>query len=109
DTFDTSGTTDDDAANDTDTETTTVNTSADVSVTKSGDSFGIAGDPGGVLYQLSIHNAGPSDAQAVQLQDVLPAGTTCLSLTETDSLSPTQYTCIPPACGTNGTVTCTRS
>jgi uncharacterized repeat protein (TIGR01451 family) len=48
--------------------------SADLSVRKSAPASVIAGQP--VTWTIVVTNAGPSDAQAVQLNDVVPAGIT---------------------------------
>ena len=52
----------------------TVATSADLAVTKTGPATAIAGT--NVTYTLSVTNNEPSDAQAVSLMDTLPAGET---------------------------------
>ncbi len=65
---------------------TSVNPAADLELTKTD-----SPDPvpvGGLLtYTLSVHNAGPSSAPAVQLTDTLPAGVTF------ESATPSQGTC----------------
>ncbi len=70
--------TDDSAANNMDSESTTVNTSADLSITKvdSTDPV-IAGNA--LTYTLTVNNAGPSDAAGVVVTDTLPAGVTLVS------------------------------
>ncbi len=74
---------------------TTVDPAADLELTKSD-----APDPvlaGELLtYTLSVHNAGPSSAAAVQLTDTLPAGVNF------DSATPSQGTCSEAS----GTVDC---
>src|SRR5207253_329109 len=55
-------------------------------------------------YAITVANAGPSDAQNVQLSDALPANTTFVS--ETHSVG---FTCTTPAVGGTGTVNCTSS
>lgn len=65
--------TDTDAGNDAGSEGTTIATSADVSVSKTQLTANpVAG--GQVVYRLDIGNAGPSDAQAVSLDETPPAG-----------------------------------
>ncbi|MCI0379621.1 MAG: DUF11 domain-containing protein [Gemmataceae bacterium] len=69
-----SDTTDPVLSNNTDAETTSVLTSADISVVKSdGPDPVIAGN--NVTYTLTITNNGPSDAQNVTVEDVIPDGT----------------------------------
>src|ERR671934_13666 len=62
------------------TETTKVNTSADLSVTKSDSPDPVlAGN--NITYTLTVNNAGPSDATGVSLSDPIPAGTSFVSAT----------------------------
>src|SRR5437588_873305 len=64
-------------ANNTGTDSTVVKTSANLSVTKSdGVTEVTAGDGVVRTYTITVHNAGPSDAQAVSLADTWPAGFT---------------------------------
>lgn len=81
--------------------TTTVNASADLSVTKTD-----APDPvtagSNLTYTITVSNAGPSAAAGVSLNDTLPAGTTFVSLA-----SAAGWACTTPAVGAAGTVTCT--
>ncbi len=64
--------TDPNAANDSATDTDTVTTSADLSVTKTDSADPIS--PGDVLdYVITVTNNGPSDAQNLQVTDTLPA------------------------------------
>jgi len=76
--------------------TTTLSTSADLSVAKSAPTAATAGS--NVTYTINIANGGPSDAATVTLSDVLPAGTTFVSENQTSG----------PAfnCTTGATVTC---
>jgi uncharacterized repeat protein (TIGR01451 family) len=53
-----------------------------------------------LTYTISVKNGGPSSAPAVVVNDVLPAGTTFASS------KTSQGTCLTPAPGTNGAVTC---
>src|SRR5205085_2050018 len=65
------GTTTDNTA----TDSNTVNTSANISVTKSdGVTSVTAGDGVTRTYTITASNAGPSDAQAVSVADTWPAG-----------------------------------
>jgi len=82
--------------NNTSTTNTTVTTSADVSVTKSGPAAATAGS--NVTYMITVMNGGPSNAASVTLTDVLPAGTTFVS--ESQTAGPV-FTCT-----TGATVTC---
>lgn len=72
---------DSNATNDTATATTAVNTRADLSVVKTGPATILVGN--NVTYTVTLTNNGPSDAQAVTLTDVLPAGETFVSQTQT--------------------------
>ena len=67
-------------ANNTDTEPTTVNAQADISVTKSDSPDPVVAGQN-LTYTITVHNAGPSDAQNVSVADVLPAGMTLLTAT----------------------------
>jgi large repetitive protein len=83
-------------SNDSSTAMTTVSANADVSVTKSAPAAAVAGS--NITYTITIQNLGPSDAASVTLTDVLPAGTTFVSESQTNG--PT-FTCT-----TGATVTC---
>ena len=72
--------------------------SADVSLTKSAAASVAAG--ANLAYTLVVANTGPSDATGVSVSDVLPAGTTFVSLTQ-----PGGWTATTPAVGGTGTVT----
>ena len=88
------------AANDSDTETTTVGVSADVGVTNVASTpTAINGDP--ISYTITVSNAGPSDAASVALNNAIPANTTFTSL-----VAPGGWSCSTPAVGGTGTVTC---
>src|SRR5262249_35207693 len=64
--------------NQTQTVAITVNSvSTDLTVTKSGPSTVTAGTT--ITYTVTLTNAGPSDAQAVQMTDAVPTGTTFVS------------------------------
>ncbi|NNJ12202.1 DUF11 domain-containing protein [Chloroflexales bacterium ZM16-3] len=73
----TSGTADRDTSNNTDSSTTIVTRQADLRIVKDGPARVTAGDP--IAYTLAYANDGPSDARAVVLTDVLPAGVTLVS------------------------------
>src|SRR5262249_21910986 len=64
--------TDPNTANNTASATTTVNGSADLSITKTVPAAVTTGQQ--VTYTLSVHNGGPSDATGVAVTDALPAG-----------------------------------
>ena len=66
-----SSTTDPNTANDTDTETTTVQARADLSITKDDTPDPVTAG-GALSYTITVNNAGPSDAQAVTVNDTLP-------------------------------------
>ena len=57
-----------------------------------------------ITYTIDVTNAGPNDAVDATLTDVLPLGTTFVSLTQ-----PAGWGCSTPAVGMNGTVTCSRA
>ena len=82
----------------------TVTQSADLRVTKTAAAAAL---PGSQLdYHLALTNDGPSFATTATLTDVLPAGMTFVSLSQTGGST---FTCTTPTAGANGTVTCTRS
>src|SRR4029077_4712189 len=69
-----SSTTEVDASDNTASDDTTIATKANLQVTKTdGETTVIAGDGTTHTYTISVHNAGPSDAQAVSLSDTCPA------------------------------------
>ena len=88
-------TVDPNASDNTDTELTTVGTSADVSVSKV-DSADPVNAGTGFSYTVTVSNAGPSDATLVQLVDTLPSEVVYVSAT------PGQGSCSE----LSGTVTC---
>ncbi|GAF88757.1 unnamed protein product, partial [marine sediment metagenome] len=69
----TSDTADKDPLNNTFTLDTSIESSADLSIEKSGPSVGTAGEE--ITYTLNLINSGPSDALKVRLTDSIPAGT----------------------------------
>ena len=97
-----SNTADPTPANNSDTESTPVNASADLAVTKIGPASATAGTT--ITYALTAANNGPSSATNVTLTDVLPAGTTFAALVQNSGPA---FTCTTPAVGANGTITCT--
>jgi hypothetical protein len=97
----TSTTADSNSMNNNVTATTTVAASANLSVTKAdGTDPLFAGN--NLSYTITVNNAGPSNAATVALSDLLPAGTTFVSLS-----SPGGWSCTTPAIGAAGTVSCT--
>ena len=88
-------------ANNTASASSTITTSADLGVTKSGPASVTAGT--NATYTVTVVNNGPSDAVSVTLTDVLPANTTFVSATQTSG--PT-FTCTTPAAGASGTISC---
>jgi len=97
-----STTSDPNPGNNTTTVTATVNTKADLALTKTGPSAPIAGN--NVSYTLTGTNLGPSDAQTVSVSDTLPAGTTFVSLAV-----PSGWSCTTPPVGMNGPISCTTA
>jgi uncharacterized repeat protein (TIGR01451 family) len=88
-------------ANNQDSVSSTVTTTADLSITKSGPA---SASPNGIItYTIAITNGGPSHASAVVLTDALPADTTFVSMDAAAG-----FTCTTPAVGATGTVTCTN-
>ena len=81
-------------ANNASTANTTVNTSADLSVTKTAPATGTAGS--NITYSITLNNTGPSDAASVSMTDTIPANTTFVSNTPV----PAGWTC-------NSAVVCT--
>jgi uncharacterized repeat protein (TIGR01451 family) len=75
-----SDTTDPDPSNNSASEDTTVVAEADLSVTKSDSPDPVVAGTN-LVYNLTVANAGPSDAQAVVATDILPAGLTLVSST----------------------------
>ena len=94
----TAATPDPDPTNNTSSLDTAVGPAADVSLTKTGPATAAPGST--VTYQLTVANAGPSDATAVSVTDTLPAGIVFVSATGTGW-----------ACTSTGniSVTCTRA
>lgn len=95
-----SGSTEGNPGDESDTETTTVTASADLSVTKTDNPDPVtAGND--LTYTITVNNAGPSNAAGVSLSDTLPAGQTFVSLS-----SPGGWLCTTPAVGSGGMVSC---
>lgn len=78
-----------------------LNTSADLSVTKTGPATTSTNTT--IAYTITVTNSGPDAAIDATLTDILPAGTTFVSL-----VAPGTWSCATPAVNTAGTVTCTR-
>ncbi|HEX8410119.1 MAG TPA: lamin tail domain-containing protein [Thermoanaerobaculia bacterium] len=98
-----SATTDPNGANNSDTATTTVATSADLLLSKT-DSPDPVNAGGNLSYTITLTNAGPSNASAATFTDTLPAGTTFVSLSTTGG-----WTCTTPAVGATGAVNCSNT
>ena len=78
--------------NNIDSEDTTINHSADLSIVKIGTPDPVnAGDE--LTYQIVVKNAGQSDSQNVVVTDNLPAGTTFVAASPECSLSGSTVTC----------------
>ena len=101
----TSADNDTEPGNNSNTETTAVNRVAELSVTKDASPDPVrAGDQ--VTYNIGVTNSGPGAADTVSLSDVVPAGTTFVSASQTSGPS---FTLTTPAAGGTGTFTATRS
>ena len=90
-----SGVSDPNASNDSATATTTVVTSGDLSITKTGSPDPVAAG-GDITYTITVTNNGPSDANNITVTDALPAGTTFGSTASSTG-----------SCAGTATVTCT--
>src|SRR5437763_426737 len=92
-----STTADDTPGNNSSTKTTTVDTKADVSMTKSGPDTAVAGTT--VTYTLLVHNNGPSNALNVAVSDSLPGPVTngryCKVTGAVDCSLESQYSALP--------------
>ena len=84
----TSSSADTNQSNNSSTSNTTIDTRADVSITKSGPATAVAGT--NINYTISVTNAGPSDAATIGFGDPVPANTTFVSVTQ--NTGPT-FTC----------------
>ena len=76
--------------------------SADLSVVKTAPATVDAGT--NLTYSITVTNAGPDDAQVVDLNDPLPAGSTFVTGSQTAGPA---FACTTPAVGAGGTVDCT--
>lgn len=85
--------------NNTGTATTSVETQADLGITKTGSPSPVSSGSN-LAYTIGVTNAGPSDATGVSVGDQVPAGTTFVSV------APSQGTFTAPPPGGTGTVTC---
>jgi uncharacterized repeat protein (TIGR01451 family) len=80
-------------------------TQADLAVTSSASPNPVlAGN--NVTYAQTVTNNGPATATGVTFTDMLPTGTT-FTTTFVSLLTPSNWTCVTPAVGMNGTVSCT--
>ena len=73
---------------------------ADLAITKSA-SPGLINPGGNLTYTIKVTNGGPDSALSVVLSDAIPVSTTFVSLA-----SPAGWTCVTPAPGGVGTITC---
>ena len=92
------------SANNSSTATVTVvsATSADLSITQT-DSPDPVSSGSNVTYTFTVTNNGPASASSLQVNGNVPANTTFQGLTP-----PAGWTCITPAIGGTGSITCTR-
>jgi uncharacterized repeat protein (TIGR01451 family) len=99
-----STTADPNAANNTDSATTTVQNNADLSITKQVSPTGPNAAGSSVTYTIVVTNNGPSaSANNVTFSDGVPAG-----LTVTSQTNPSGWSC-NSVVGGNGTITCTKA
>jgi len=91
-------TTDNDGGNNSAQFSSTVTTSADLSLMKTGPVAAASGTD--IVYTVTVQNLGPSNAVNAVMTDVLPAGTTFVSLSQSGA---------PFSCVTGQTVTCTAA
>jgi uncharacterized repeat protein (TIGR01451 family) len=98
-----STTTDPTSTNNSATATTSVNTSADLAVTKT-DSPDPVTAGNNITYTINVTNNGPSDAQSVTLSDTVPTNTTFVS-----NSGASGWTCTDPSVGGSGTISCNRA
>lgn len=99
----TSGGSDTNGANNTATAMTSVTTTVDVSVTKSGPPA--AANGANITYTVTVSNAGPSPAPSTTLTDNVPANTTFVSLNQSGPL----FSCSTPGAGGTGTISCSNA
>ncbi len=83
---------------------TTVTTSADLSITKTGPSAILAGQ--NIVYTVTVTNNGPSQATALTITDPTPAGLTFVSNT---GACTTAYPCAAPILGSGQSLTITST
>jgi uncharacterized repeat protein (TIGR01451 family) len=77
--------------------------SADLSISKTTATTSVPA--GGTLnYTISVTNNGPSAASSVVMTDILPASLRFASIS-----TPAGFSCMTPAVGANGTITCTAA
>jgi uncharacterized repeat protein (TIGR01451 family) len=76
--------------------------SADLEVAKSGPAK--AAGSSDVVYSVKVTNRGPDDADAVELTDDVPTGSTFVSLSQTSGPA---FGCSSPAAGGTGQISCT--
>ncbi len=82
---------------------TTVQTAADLSITKTANpSPAIAGTP--LTYTIEVHNLGPGTATTVKMTDTIPSGEAFQQVS-----APSGWSCTPPAVEASGTLTCTKT
>jgi uncharacterized repeat protein (TIGR01451 family) len=77
--------------------------SADLSITKTAAPEPVTAGAN-LTYTITASNAGPSNASSAALTDVLPTGTTFVSLA-----SPGGWSCTTPAVGATGAVSCSNA
>lgn len=95
-------TTDSDATNNTDSETTGVTVAADLAVALDGVGPAI-GSGASLAYNIRVNNSGPEPSENVTLTSATPANTTFVSLQ-----APAGWNCTTPAAGGSGAISCTN-
>jgi len=92
------------AGNNSATATTTVQSNADLAITKQRSPSGTIDAGNNVTYTIDFTNNGPAPASNVTVSDTLPTGVTVVSQS-----NPAGWTCNTIPAGGTGTITCTKA
>jgi uncharacterized repeat protein (TIGR01451 family) len=96
----------DDTSDNSATATTLVSSKADLDTAMTVLPSGAADPDTDLTYSVSVINRGDVNASDVALSDVVPAGTTFVSATQTQGVP---FACSAPAAGQTGTIDCSRT